>query len=204
METKAICLSNILRGAPEKNLTIYSPLYGEMKVKSVESNNIKCYVDEDPKRRIIVFDDEGRVVNAYNGGYYDMVQRSAECLLFPSKDNRDWSTFKIDVYPDLPVTWNEYSKKFGETLKSNGGSIPYSETMKTLQKLLILRDCYRNSTKKTTMKFNVIENFKKNGTFSAELATNGRLSIFSFQEELLTEKFIANFSDMIKEVKEFL
>ena len=202
MEAKTINLSSILKGAPEKGVTVYSPWFGDMKIKSVEPDNIKCYLVDDPQHRAVIFDDEGFVKQVFVG-YSDLVQRSAECMLFPSKDNREWSNFKIDMFPDLPNTWAEFSKKFGEEIKAEGGSIPYSDEMKSLQKLMILRDRYRKASKRSTMKYNIVEDFNHPGTFKTSPIVNGHIGIISFQDDTLGGKFIENFSDMLKDIKEF-
>lgn len=66
---------------------IYSTMQGDVKVTSVL---------HDSQNGIICQCLEGRLVRYYNNGrYWD----KGECLLFPSRDNRDWSTFKR--MPDL-------------------------------------------------------------------------------------------------------
>ena len=77
-----INLIEILKDAP-KGTKLYSPICGECKY--VGFGGCKTIVVQSSKENIIYFTKEGK---------YYAFEESAECLLFPSKDNRDWSTFK--------------------------------------------------------------------------------------------------------------
>lgn len=75
-------LIEILKNVP-KGTKLYSPILGE------------CELDEISK--------ENELINVKaNTGYYTFYKKGSyyryfgECLLFPSKENRDWSTFKIE------------------------------------------------------------------------------------------------------------
>lgn len=75
-------IAEILKDCP-KGTKLYSPLFGEIKFEQITDNNI-----------IVIFKpDYGHYRFHPDWRYwkYD----DAECLLFPSKDNRDWSTFKV-------------------------------------------------------------------------------------------------------------
>lgn len=76
-------LAELLKDAP-KGLKLYSPLFGECELDTVLVNHI--YV-------IVHINGEDLTENFYNNGKY--YSKHGECLLFPSKENRDWSTFKI-------------------------------------------------------------------------------------------------------------
>lgn len=96
MEEK-LNIAEILEDAPTGTL-LYSPIFGELAY-------IGCYAYEGQTYSIIVcqypdaigqgdsasveFDENGTYLNR---GYSS--RRGGECMLFPSKDNRDWSTFK--------------------------------------------------------------------------------------------------------------
>lgn len=97
MEEK-LNIAEILKDAPTGTL-LYSPIFGELAY-------IGCYADEGQTYSIIVcqypdaigqghsvsveFDENGTYLNR---GYSS--RRGGECMLFPSKGNRDWSTFKV-------------------------------------------------------------------------------------------------------------
>lgn len=82
-----INLVNILKYCPE-GTKLYSSLFGEVTFKEISNhNNILCEVTERGGNiATISFTRLGRY-------YCDFP--SAECVLFPSKDQRDWNKFRI-------------------------------------------------------------------------------------------------------------
>lgn len=70
----------------KKGTKLYSPLFGEVEFENV-----------DDKIEIIVHTDEEEIYKAYfeKDGKYYIIYKDAECLLFPSKDNRDWNNFQV-------------------------------------------------------------------------------------------------------------
>ena len=81
-----INLVNILKHCP-KGTKLYSPIFGEVTLYSVNNRIIDViatkYNDETTH---IEFSRLGRLILGYS---------NAECVLFPSKDQRDWSKFQI-------------------------------------------------------------------------------------------------------------
>lgn len=82
METEEINIAEILKDAP-KGTKLYSPIIGDCELNEVANGVIWVSIDEND----ISFNHCGLY------GRYDLSE-GAECILFPSKDNRDWSTFK--------------------------------------------------------------------------------------------------------------
>ena len=96
MEEK-LNIAEILKDAPTGTL-LYSPIFGDLAY-------IGSHADEGQTYSIIIcqypdaigqgnsvsveFDENGTYLNR---GYSS--RRGGECMLFPSKENRDWSTFK--------------------------------------------------------------------------------------------------------------
>lgn len=82
-------LVNILKYCPE-GTKLYSPIFGEVTFKKISSSNdIFCRVTKD----------NGDITTAAFtcfGRFYCEFPNS-ECMLFPSKNQRDWTTFKIPV-----------------------------------------------------------------------------------------------------------
>lgn len=70
----------------KKGTKLYSPLFGEVEFENV-----------DDKIEIIVHTDEEEIykVSFEKDGKYYMIYKDAECLLFPSKDNRNWNDFQV-------------------------------------------------------------------------------------------------------------
>lgn len=81
-------IAEILQHCP-KGMALYSPLFGEVKL-----------IDASPQLGIIVEKtDEDGVKYSYTfstkGVFFSV--RGAECLLFPSKSQRDWTSFRLPV-----------------------------------------------------------------------------------------------------------
>ena len=83
-----IDLTKILKDCP-KGTKLYSLVHGEVEFERIETDFRHQYVIIELKDLLlerITFD--GKIYN-YNGG---------ECILFPSKDQRDWSKFTAPWY----------------------------------------------------------------------------------------------------------
>ena len=76
-------IAEILEKAP-KGTKLYSPVFGECELEAVYLNS--CYpIMVTTKQSTYRFTSEGLLYNN---------ERNGECMLFPSRDNRDWNTFK--------------------------------------------------------------------------------------------------------------
>lgn len=97
---KELNLFEILKDVP-KGTKLYSPLYGEVTFDEF----IKSY------KVVTVRDSEG--INRpiyYNGTHYGMSRYpDSECMLFPSKDQRDWSKFEAPKQK-VKVTLHPFDK----------------------------------------------------------------------------------------------
>ena len=84
-------IAEILKECP-KGTKLYSPVYGEVELDCVKDDKeypITCITR---KGSYELFTSEGRYVLDYS---------DAECMLFPSKDQRDWNKFIVpDQVPD--------------------------------------------------------------------------------------------------------
>lgn len=91
-------LVEILKNCPQ-GIKLYSPAYGELNFDCIKLQDrintprhiIYCYdtvkVYSDRNLQLRVFDSDGSLLNSITG----------ECVLFPSKDQRDWSKFKTPL-----------------------------------------------------------------------------------------------------------
>lgn len=89
-----INLCEILKG--HKDETFYSPMVGNIRLSSIVDNTqfpIHC-IREDYNINIL-FDSKGRW------------SKIGECLLFPSKDQRDWNKWLEEQKSKVPKTWNK-------------------------------------------------------------------------------------------------
>lgn len=82
MENK-INIAEILKDCP-KGMKLYSPIYGKVELWKVNSNSVYSIMTATSIDRAGSFTSEGRLYEKYP---------SAECLLFPSSEMRDWTKF---------------------------------------------------------------------------------------------------------------
>lgn len=72
---------------------LYSPLFGEVTFRKIDKKGLFPIVVETSLGATATFSAEGRFFPAYD---------DSECLLFPSKDQRDWSKFGIpEISPKI-------------------------------------------------------------------------------------------------------
>lgn len=109
MEEKDLNLVEILENAP-KGTKLYSPICGECELEEVR--------DDESRLPIEVVSDTGVFTFTKNGHCYS--DEAGECVLFPSKENRDWSTFKIEKKKE--------SIKVGDYLRQKGTGDLYKVT----------------------------------------------------------------------------
>lgn len=74
-------IAEILKNCP-KGTKLYSSIFGEVELLRVDKHSITCMIDFGVEES---FQSDGK----YMARYPD-----AECVLFPSKDQRDWSKFR--------------------------------------------------------------------------------------------------------------
>lgn len=79
-------LADILKDCP-KGTKLWSPLFGPVEFDYIEDDLIHVLYSCHGKPCRNSFLADGR----YYKGFPD-----SECILFPSRDNRDWSTFKVE------------------------------------------------------------------------------------------------------------
>ncbi len=73
-----------------KGTKLYSPLFGEVELVKIETENFVCPII------VRVLDDKApynKAAFTAEGKYFNLEQ--GECLLFPSKYNRDWNEFNL-------------------------------------------------------------------------------------------------------------
>ena len=90
-------LVSILKHCPE-GTKLYSPIYGEVVLDSVQSKSIYTLAKTNNGATLVVeFTRLGRL-------YYEF--SNAECVLFPSKDQRDWNKFRIPTKKGDVIMFN--------------------------------------------------------------------------------------------------
>lgn len=79
-------IAKILNNAP-KGTKLWSPICGECELVSVRDTNTYP---------ILCKSSEGHDINFTEfGKYYGGLFKNGECVLFPSKENKDWYTFRV-------------------------------------------------------------------------------------------------------------
>ena len=86
-------LVKILKNMP-RDTKLYSPAFGEVKFKSIYNGKVLTKDSANIER-----------VFYSNGNFYEV----GECMLFPSKENRDWAKFNICPFKDGDVISKVYS-----------------------------------------------------------------------------------------------
>lgn len=97
-----IDLTKILKNCP-KGWKLWSPIFGQIEFFSI-SENYNYPIVLSCKKGKIWFSKEG---------LFDIENEGAECLLFPSKYNRDWSKFTAPWHKNEkfdPKTLNPFDK----------------------------------------------------------------------------------------------
>ena len=91
-------LVEILKDCPE-GTKLYSPVFGEVEFESI-NDIIGPIIVTTNTGNAECFTADGKMYNYYNG----------ECLLFPSKEQRDWSKFKTKKPKFDPKTLQPFDK----------------------------------------------------------------------------------------------
>lgn len=124
-------LVEILKDCPE-GMKLYSPAYGELVFDSVKERGsvnpplyiIRCY------DAVVVYTDRIFQCREFktNGSLIDSI--TGECILFPSKEQRDWSKFK------KPVQIEHVEPKKAYWFVANGGLEQQQPFIDEMQRLL--------------------------------------------------------------------
>lgn len=138
METKKLNLCEILKDCP-KGTKLYSPIIGECKLDHVTSNLVVVeYVNNLGDNLTRSFFKDGRVSMVYYG----------ECILFPSKDNHDWSTFKPKKERFDPETLKPFDKVLVRDLNGQNWRCDFFSFFYDTKPMITCR-CVTNSYKYT-------------------------------------------------------
>lgn len=114
-------LTKILKG--KEGTKLYSPLFGQVILVDV-------ITESDCKRKFpikVAAYCSGLSRNAWftKEGYYLEDYQDCECLLFPSKENRDWNKFKSDLPKGTPVMVSQNPEGEWELRYYAGGGYTY-------------------------------------------------------------------------------
>ena len=94
-------LVEILKDCP-KGTKLYSPIYGDVELVNVSQNKSETYS--------IQVKLSGNLTESFNKDGRINVKFRGECMLFPSREQRDWSKFKPKKPKFDPNTLNPFDK----------------------------------------------------------------------------------------------
>lgn len=97
-------LTKILEG--KEGTKLYSPLFGQVTLINVTPKN--GWEQRFPIKISAYCSGQSRNVWFTKEGYYFEEYQDCECLLFPSKEIRDWNRFKSDLPIGTPVFVRQY------------------------------------------------------------------------------------------------
>ena len=92
-------LVEILKDCP-KGTKLYSTIFGEVKLYKVKDNNTSPIGIEDKEGAQSWLTSNGKFMERFDG----------ECMLFPSREQRDWSKFKVKKPKFDPNTLKPFDK----------------------------------------------------------------------------------------------
>ena len=95
-------LVEILKDCPT-GTKLYSPVFGDVEFSTIIDTNTIIVTTED--NDTVFFSAYGKMYTQYNG----------ECLLFPSREQRDWSKFKTKKQKFDPKTLQPFDKVLVKT-----------------------------------------------------------------------------------------
>lgn len=211
MEDNKLDLVEILKDAPI-GTKLYSTIFGEVELNAVSDGMYPICI----KRKS---SNSYRVATTTADGKY-LIEENGECTLFPSKENRDWSTFKVE--PQFPMTHREClielnlsfreckyrfllgaTDGFGKMVDYKDDGLHFSE-LNALYKLLICRDAWwkvDNDWKPDWSKANKKYIIVSNDCQYIDYCTN---HILAFRTSEIRDKFFETFRGLIEECNEFL
>lgn len=90
-------LANILKYCP-RGTKLYSPVFGEVIFNAVSGTNIELTAKPDGEKPVpIAFNHDGTLLLNFS---------NTECVLFPSKDQRNWNKFRIPTKKGDVIMFN--------------------------------------------------------------------------------------------------
>lgn len=128
-------LLDILKDCP-KGTKLYSPIFGEVEFEEVNDYEPYSIMVKTKNEDLESFTSDGRWTARYKG----------ECMLFPSKEQRDWSKFKVKKSKFNPKTLNPFDKvlvRDSDEGKWTCTLYSHKDEDKAVYKYITIDYCYR-------------------------------------------------------------
>lgn len=211
-------IAEILKDAP-KGTKLYSPLFGDVTLLSATNASIRVASKDGFER---CFTQYGKMCLFFSE--HEVVE--TETVLFPSKENRDWSTFNHKATSQFPTTYEECcvalnpsfkeckykfllgaTDGFGKIVDCTYKSSYFSE-LNALHKLLICRDAWWKVDNNWKPDWEDKEQNKYyissyNNQFR-NCYCNSFNRILVFRTKELRDKFFETFRELIEQCKELI
>lgn len=100
-QKKELNLVEILKDCP-KGTKLYSTIFGEVEFENIDHQN---------KEYFPIYFRKCEILESVTKEGLHLIGHDGECTLFPSKDNRDWSTFRIP-FKDGDFIYSESADKY--------------------------------------------------------------------------------------------
>lgn len=185
-----INIAEILKDVP-KGTKLYSPMAGEVFLEEVNTHNIEVRISK-------------------NGGYLYLTPHGcfcdfsdAECQLFPSKTQRDWTKFK--AWLKFPTSLEECHDILGLARMIEEDQYRDDE-IEALRQLLSARDAWwkvdgwKPDWEDTTLKFGIAYSANQIYNFMSK----ERQRIIAFRTAEIRDKFLETYRDLIEKCKELI
>lgn len=96
---KNLNLAQILKNCP-KGTKLYSLVHGDVEFYAINEHSSNCQIVLKCGDDLVTYSTTGKYIPGYRG----------ECVLFPSKENRDWSKFKVKQHKFDPAILKPFDK----------------------------------------------------------------------------------------------
>ena len=207
-----IDLIKILEGCP-KGTKFYSIIHGEITFRSIQyTTDYPIRFDSDITGGSVPLTREGKAI-----------RNAGECIVFPSKDQRDWSKFeKFWDKPSDKILAGDYPKTYEECISKlrinrNCKVEGYKcDLLTAFQKLLICRNAYwkiageemglgkpwkPDWSNKNELKYCIENSYDKGIHYDVLVHTQKTLAFPTYE---MRDAFYDNFKELIKQCKELL
>lgn len=191
-EEENMNITKILKDAP-KGTKLYSPMYGDVKLELVANWGVR-------QIRVSFKDNNNETCMADFTSCGRMFPNVGECLLYPSKENRDWSKFKVE--PKFPTNIDDCREINGLTYLNE-----MTLKLNDLRHLLSYRDAWWKVDNDWKPDWADSDTDKWVIECYYEVIKGGVTSynrILAFRTKEIRDKFLETFGDLIEQCKELI
>lgn len=190
-------IAEILKDAPigayTNGIKLYSPMFGDVELMNILDDG-----------QMEVSEKDGTIWRFKSDGCFPY---GGEIMLFPSKENRDWSTFKVEL--QFPINLEGCRKEFGY-IDDYTSSDYCLEKISAFQNLILCRDAWwkvdgnwKPDWSKSDKKYIIVNNGNEINV-DGQLIDYNTVHVLAFRTKEIRDKFLETFRDLIKQCKELI